>query len=65
MTINSKSSPELLAALERAKAHKMTPDEQYEQMRSFAKGMCPFNRDYAEYCKLVDEMYPPRKKEEG
>lgn len=32
----------------------------YEQRRSFMRGMCPFRRDYAEWCKVVDQALPPR-----
>ena len=31
----------------------------YEQRRSFARGMCPSNRDYAEWCRAVDKLMPP------
>lgn len=31
------------------------------QRRSFVKGMCPSNRDYAEWCRMVDEMLPEPK----
>ena len=33
----------------------------YEQRRSFVRGMCPFRRDYAEWCKVVDRVLPPGK----
>lgn len=54
-----KTSPELLALLERAKNHVMTPEEVYEQRRSFVRGMCPSNRDYTEWCADVDRIIPP------
>lgn len=54
-----KTSPELLALLERAKNHVMTPEEVYEQRRSFVRGMCPSNRDYGEWCEQVDRLIPP------
>ena len=57
--LSLRTSPELLAALERAKAHVMTPAERYEQRRSFTRGMCPSNRDYAEWCAEVDKLLPP------
>jgi len=50
------------AALARYNA--MSPDEKashdYEQRRSFVRGMCPDNRDYGEWCKIVDRLLPPR-----
>jgi hypothetical protein len=54
-----KTNPELLALIEKAKYHVMTPEEIHEQRRSFVRGMCPFRRDYAEWCKLVDSVIPP------
>jgi len=54
-----KTSPELLALLERAKSHVMTPEDVYEQRRSFVRGMCPSNRDYTEWCADVDRIIPP------
>lgn len=53
------TDPELLALLERAKSHVMSPAERYEQRRSFVRGMCPSNRDYAEWCAQVDKIIPP------
>lgn len=48
-----------------AKYDAMTPEEKadhdYAQRRSFARGMCPSNRDYAEWCKVVDRLLPPRR----
>lgn len=42
----------------------LTPEQKaahdYEQRRSFARGMCPFSRDYDEWCKVVDKVLPPR-----
>lgn len=44
----------------------LTPEQKanhdYEQRRSFARGMCPDNRDYAEWCKIIDRVIPPRTK---
>ena len=54
-----KTSPELLALLERAKSHVMTPEDVYEQRRSFVRGMCPSDRDYTEWCADVDRIIPP------
>lgn len=54
-----KTSPELLALIERAKNHVMTPEEIHEQRRSFAKGMCPSHRDYKEWCAQIDKLMPP------
>ena len=31
----------------------------HEQRRSFARGMCPFNRDYGEWCHRVDTILEP------
>ena len=53
------TSPELLALIERAKNHVMSPQEIYEQRRSFTRGMCPSNRDYKEWCAAVDRLLPP------
>ena len=53
------TNPDLLALIERAKHHKMTPEEAYAQRRSFVRGMCPSNRDYAEWCAAVDQHLPP------
>ena len=36
-------------------------DHDYEQRRSFVRGMCPSKRDYAEYCAAVDRLLPPRR----
>lgn len=42
----------------------LTPEQKaehdYEQRRSFARGMCPDDRDYKEWCKMVDKILPPR-----
>lgn len=42
----------------------LTPEQKaahdYTQRRSFVRGMCPFNRDYVEWCKVVDELLPPK-----
>jgi hypothetical protein len=54
-----KTSPELLELIERAKNHVMTPEEIYEQRRSFARGMCPSYRDYKEWCEQIDRLMPP------
>ncbi len=31
----------------------------YEQRRSFVRGMCPFDTDYADWCARVDRILPP------
>ncbi len=31
----------------------------YEQKRSFTRGMCPDSQDYEEWKKLVDRLMPP------
>lgn len=50
---------DLLALLDRARNQVMTPDERYEQRRSFLRGMCPSHRDYADWCAQVDKHVPP------
>jgi hypothetical protein len=57
--IELKTDPKLLALIERARDHVMTPEQLYEQRRSFVRGMCPSNKDYGEWCKLVDRLMPP------
>jgi hypothetical protein len=52
------TDPKLLELIERAKNHVMSPFEIYMQRRSFVRGMCPSNRDYAEWCKAVDRLLP-------
>lgn len=59
MTELPKTNSKLLAMIEAAKRHEMTPEERYEQRRSFVRGMCPWNRDFDEYCKAVDRLLPP------
>lgn len=45
------------------RVNKMTDSQKlrmwYEQRRSFAKGMCPDNRDYAIHCSMIDRLQPP------
>lgn len=53
------TTPTLLAMLEKAKSHVMSPEEIYEQRRSFVRGMCPFSCDYNEWCAHVDKLLPP------
>ena len=52
-----------LVAKAQARYDAMTPEQQahhdHEQRRSFVRGMCPDNRDYAEWCKVVDRQIPP------
>lgn len=36
-------------------------DHDYEQRRSFVRGQCPSNRNYIDWCGLVDEILPPRR----
>lgn len=51
--------------IDEAKAdwEKMTPSQKlrsrYEQRRSFARGMCPDNKDYLAHCIDVDRLNPP------
>lgn len=33
----------------------------YEQRRSFVRGMCSDARDYNEWCEIVDRILPPLK----
>ena len=37
-------------------------DHDYEQRRSFTRGMCPSKRDYTEWCASVDRLLPPLKR---
>ena len=41
----------------------MTPEQKahhdWEQRRSFVRGMCSSKQDYGEWCKLVDRLMPP------
>jgi hypothetical protein len=52
-----------LLAVAAQRMEQMSPSEQlrmwYEQRRSFARGMCPDSRDFAEHCKVVDRLSPP------
>lgn len=58
--------PELLALIEKSVAayKALSPedkmDHDYEQRRSFTRGMCPSHRDYKEWCDAVDRILPPR-----
>lgn len=49
--------------LAKAAWEKMTPSEKlrsrYEQRRSFARGMCPDDKDYLAHCIHVDRVNPP------
>lgn len=62
-----KDGPELTELIAKARAayEAMTPEQQdhhdYEQRRSFVRGMCPSKRNYAEWCRSVDRILPPRK----
>ncbi len=51
-----------LVAQARAQYEALTPEQKiehdYEQRRSFVRGMCPDNQDYAEWCKVVDRVMP-------
>ena len=41
---------------------RMTPAQRarhdHEQRRSFVRGMCPSDRDYNEWCTVVDRLLP-------
>lgn len=56
---------ELRRLIEKAEAayNSLSPSgklrHRYEQRRSFAKGMCPSSRDYAEFAAKIDESLPP------
>lgn len=43
----------------------LTPSQKlrhnYMQRRSFARGMCPSNRDFAEHCRSIDKLLPDEK----
>ncbi len=62
-----KDRPDLDALIKQAVAdyQAMSPedkmDHDYEQRRSFVRGMCPSKWDYAEYCAMVDRLLPPRR----
>lgn len=53
----------VLVAKANASFHALSSAQQvihrYEQRRSFARGMCPWKRDYEDYCKEVDKLLPP------
>lgn len=36
-------------------------DHDYEQRRSFVRGMCPSSRNYTDWCAVVDRLLPPRR----
>lgn len=55
----SGTDADLLAFIDSARNHVMTPNERYEQRRSFLRGMCPSHRDYADWCAQVDKHLPP------
>jgi hypothetical protein len=52
-----------LAEKARAAYDAMTPEQKdrhdYEQRRSFVRGMCSSRQDYEEWCKIVDRLMPP------
>lgn len=54
---------ELLIARAKARYDALTSEEKanydYEQRRSFVRGMCPDNRDYNSWCREVDKLLPP------
>lgn len=37
-------------------------EHDYEQKRSFVRGMCPSHRNYAKWCENVDKLLPPLRK---
>lgn len=52
-----------LVARAQARYDALSPREKaehdHEQRRSYVRGMCPDNRNYAEWCKMVDRIIPP------
>lgn len=52
-----------LVAAAQARYDAMTPEQKvthdYNQRRSFVRGMCPSKSNYEEYCKAVDRLLPP------
>lgn len=54
------NNPTLLELIEKARGHRMSAEEAYDQRRSFARGMCPSSHDYEKWCKEVDKLLPPR-----
>lgn len=52
-----------LIAQAQARYDALSPEEKarhnYEQRRSFVRGMCPDNRDYEQWCAMVDRILPP------
>lgn len=52
-----------LVAEAKARYDALPPEEKaahdYAQLRSFARGMCPDDQDFDEYCKAVDKILPP------
>lgn len=56
------NNPTLLELIEKAKGHRMSEGEIYDQRRSFARGMCPFSHNYEKWCEEVDKLLPPRPK---
>lgn len=65
MNSYSKTDPALLEALEEVKRHVLTPEEYFAQRRSFVRGMCPSNRDYAEWCEQVDKVLGGSEQQKG
>lgn len=59
------TDPKLLELIDKAKAayEAMNPDEKaehdHEQRRSFVRGMCPGDKNYADWCRAVDKVIPP------
>jgi len=54
-----------LVAKASAAYYALTPEQKahhdYEQRRSFVRGMCPWHRPYKEWCVVVDRLLPPLK----
>lgn len=60
-------NPHLANLIKQARAvyDALTPEQKaahdYEQRRSFVRGMCPSKQDYNEWCKIVDQILPPQR----
>lgn len=59
---------ELMALIAKAneRYQALSPQEKeehdYEQRRSFVRGSCPSDRNYEDWCKVVDKLMPPRRR---
>lgn len=64
MTDTRKRTLQELIAAALARYDALDPHEKaahdYEQRRSFARGMCPDDMDYRRWCEIVDRALPPK-----